>query len=196
MPTGRQHELERIILAGLPGSDFSYDKTTFLELFKDYADMEAEDLRQSLIDFLREVVPIAEEAGIRLAIHPDDPPIPLFGLPRIVSTAADAAAILDALDSRSNGLTFCVGSYGVARRQRSARHDRGVRAAHQFHASPQRQARDGARHSTRPSISTATATWWRLLPQSSPRSGAALRGPPTGRSRCGPTMATCSPPIR
>ena len=112
MRQGREHELERIILSGLPGSDFSYDKATFLELFKDYADMEAEDLRQSLIEFLREVVPVAEEAGIRLAIHPDDPPIPLFGLPRIVSTAADAAAILDALDSRSNGLTFCVGSYG------------------------------------------------------------------------------------
>jgi len=70
------------------------------------------ELMQSLTEFLNEVVPVAEEVGIRLAIHPDDPPIPLFGLPRIVSTAANAAAVLDAYDSRANGLTFCVGSYG------------------------------------------------------------------------------------
>ena len=112
MPEARQAELERIILAGLPGSDFAYDRAKFLDLMRQYGDMGASALFQSLSEFLNEVVPVAEEAGIRLAIHPDDPPIPLFGLPRIVSTAADAAALLDAYDSRSNGLTFCVGSYG------------------------------------------------------------------------------------
>jgi mannonate dehydratase len=108
----RKAELERIILAGLPGSDFAYDRQTFLELMEQYADMTADDLRANLAEFLREVVPVAEEAGIRLAIHPDDPPMPLFGLPRVVSTAADAQALLDAVPTEANGLTFCVGSYG------------------------------------------------------------------------------------
>jgi mannonate dehydratase len=112
MPEARQIELERIILAGLPGSDFAYDRAKFIDLMRQYGDMGPGELFQSLSEFLNEVVPVAEEAGIRLAIHPDDPPIPLFGLPRIVSTAADVAALLDAYDSRSNGLTFCVGSYG------------------------------------------------------------------------------------
>jgi mannonate dehydratase len=112
MPEARQQELDRIILAGLPGSDFAYDRAGFLELLKEYSGMGPIELRQSLAEFLNEVVPVAEESGIRLGIHPDDPPIPLFGLPRIVSTADDAAALLDAYDSRSNGLTFCVGSYG------------------------------------------------------------------------------------
>jgi len=111
MPEARQIELERIILAGLPGSDFAYDRAKFLDLMRQYGDMGPGELFQSLSEFLNEVAPVAEEAGIRLGIHPDDPPIPLFGLPRIVSTAADVAALLDAYDSRSNGLTFCVGSY-------------------------------------------------------------------------------------
>ena len=112
MPEARHLELERIILAGLPGSDFAYDRNKFLDLLRQYGDMGPDALFQSLSEFLNEVVPVAEEAGVRLGIHPDDPPIPLFGLPRIVSTAADVAALLDAYDSRSNGLTFCVGSYG------------------------------------------------------------------------------------
>ncbi len=112
MSEARGEELERIILAGLPGSDFAYDREKFLGLLDQYAGMDPPALRQSLVDFLHEVVPVAEEAGIRLAIHPDDPPIPLFGLPRIVSTAEDARALLEGVDSLANGLTFCVGSYG------------------------------------------------------------------------------------
>jgi len=112
MSAERQAELERIILAGLPGSDFAYDRAEFLALIEDFAGMTADDLRASLAAFHREVVPVAEEAGIRLAIHPDDPPISLFGLPRVVSTAEDAAAMMAAVDSPANGLTFCVGSYG------------------------------------------------------------------------------------
>ncbi|HMN87463.1 MAG TPA: mannonate dehydratase [Bauldia sp.] len=113
MAEDRKAELERIILAGLPGSDFAYDRSKFLDLLKIYGGMGPEELTQSLREFLNEVVPVAEEAGVRLAIHPDDPPIPLFGLPRIVSTAGDVAALLDAYDTRANGLTFCVGSYGA-----------------------------------------------------------------------------------
>jgi mannonate dehydratase len=113
MSETRQAELERIILAGLPGSDFAYDRAKFIELLRQYAHMDAAALRQSLTEFLDEVVPAAEEAGVRLGIHPDDPPIPLFGLPRVVSTEADASALLDSVDSSANGLTFCVGSYGA-----------------------------------------------------------------------------------
>ncbi len=112
MPGSRKAELERIILAGLPGADFAYDRAAFLDLLKTYAGMGPIELRDSLAAFHREVVPVAEEFGVRLAIHPDDPPVPLFGLPRIVSTADDARALLDAVPSPANGLTFCVGSYG------------------------------------------------------------------------------------
>ena len=113
MSEDRKAELERIILAGLPGSDFGYDRAAFLELMAQYAGMGPDELRANLVSFLTEVVPVAEEAGIDLAIHPDDPPIPLFGLPRIVSTADDAKALLDGVPSSANGLTFCVGSYGA-----------------------------------------------------------------------------------
>jgi mannonate dehydratase len=112
MSEERQAAIEEIVLAGLPGSDFSHDRAAFLGHLKDYAGVGPEELYQSLAEFLNEVVPVAEEAGIRLGIHPDDPPMPLFGLPRIVSTATHAAALLDAHDSYANGLTFCVGSYG------------------------------------------------------------------------------------
>src|SRR5665213_2844369 len=94
MMPARQAELERIILAGLPGSDFAYDRAAFLALVRDYAGMTPADLGANLADFHREVVPVAEEMNIRLAIHPDDPPMPLFGLPRVVSTADGAAALL------------------------------------------------------------------------------------------------------
>jgi mannonate dehydratase len=112
MSAARQAELEKIILAGLPGSDFAYDRAGFLKLLGDFAGMRPDDLRANLAAFHREVVPVAEEAGIRLCIHPDDPPISLFGLPRVVSTASDARALMAAVDSPANGLTFCVGSYG------------------------------------------------------------------------------------
>jgi mannonate dehydratase len=75
--------------------------------------MKAEDLRASLIEFLHEVVPVAEDCGVRLAIHPDDPPLDLFGIPRVVSTARDVRAIFTAHDRPANGLTFCVGSLGA-----------------------------------------------------------------------------------
>ncbi len=75
--------------------------------------MTAEDLRSNLVAFLREVVPVAQELGVRLAIHPDDPPWPLFGLPRVVSTAGDVRRIFSGCDIRANGLTFCVGSFGA-----------------------------------------------------------------------------------
>jgi len=113
MPEAQQEELERTIIAGLPGAEASYDRQMFREALVEWKGVTPSDLRSALVAFLREVVPVAEELGVRLAIHPDDPPWPLFGLPRVVSTAADARSILAAIDSPANGLTFCVGSYGA-----------------------------------------------------------------------------------
>ena len=113
MSETRRHELEVTIIAGLPGAEASYSRETIRELLAGYTGVGANDLRASLIAFLREIVPVAQELGVRLAIHPDDPPWPLFGLPRVVSTAEDARAILAGVDTPANGLTFCVGSYGA-----------------------------------------------------------------------------------
>jgi mannonate dehydratase len=110
----QQNELEHAIIAGLPGAESSYNRQQFRESREEWNGIAPDNLRSALVDFLKEVVPVAEELGIRLAIHPDDPPWPLFGLPRVVSTASDARSILGAIDSPANGLTFCVGSYGAS----------------------------------------------------------------------------------
>jgi mannonate dehydratase len=108
-----KNDLEQTIIAGLPGAEASYSRETIRRLIAEYQGVSASDLRANLVSFLREVTPIAQEIGIRLAIHPDDPPWPLFGLPRVVSTAEDVKAILAASDTLANGLTFCVGSFGA-----------------------------------------------------------------------------------
>jgi mannonate dehydratase len=113
MSEDRQKELEQTIIAGLPASEVAYNRDTFTLSLEEYKSISANDLRSNLTAFLQEVVPVAEENGIRLAIHPDDPPWPLLGLPRIVSTASDVRAILNGCDSPSDGLTFCVGSFGA-----------------------------------------------------------------------------------
>jgi mannonate dehydratase len=113
MPETRRVELEQTIIAGLPGSDSSHNRDTIRNLLADYQGLAPSDLRSNLFGFLNDIVPVAEETGVRLAIHPDDPPWSLFGLPRVVSTSSDARAILAACDRPANGLTFCVGSYGA-----------------------------------------------------------------------------------
>jgi mannonate dehydratase len=121
MSEARRVDLEQTIIAGLPGAEASYNRETIRSLIAEYRGVTAAELRTNLVAFLREVVPIAQETGVRLAIHPDDPPWPLFGLPRVVSTAEDVRAILfacdfacdSACDTLANGLTFCVGSYGA-----------------------------------------------------------------------------------
>lgn len=101
------------IMAGLPGAFERYDVPGLRAVLQRYRGMTAEDLRANLIRFLQEVVPTAQEVGVRLCIHPDDPPRPIFGLPRVVSTRDDIAAILDAVQSPANGLTLCSGSLGA-----------------------------------------------------------------------------------
>ena len=104
--------LERNVIAGLPGGAESQTRTTIAERIASFDGLGDDQMRDHLAMFLREVVPVAEEVGVRLAIHADDPPRSLFGLPRVVSTAADTRMILRAVDREANGLTFCAGSYG------------------------------------------------------------------------------------
>ena len=113
MPEARRNDLELTIIAGLPGAEASYNRETIAELIAEYQGVTASDLRANLADFLREVAPVAQQNRVRLAIHPDDPPWSLFGVPRVVSTAADVRQILASCDSPANGLTFCVGSFGA-----------------------------------------------------------------------------------
>ena len=101
------------IMAGLPGAYDRYDIPGLRRMLDRYADITADSLRENLARFLREVIPAAEEAGVRMCIHPDDPPRPLFGLPRIVSNQDDLDFIVNAVDSTANGITFCTGSLGA-----------------------------------------------------------------------------------
>lgn len=108
-----KERLVRNIIAGLPGSEESYTLDTFRDQLAAYKDVGQEQLFQNLANFLEIVVPAAEEAGARLAIHPDDPPRSLFGLPRIVGTQKDLTRIADLNPSPANGFTVCTGSLGV-----------------------------------------------------------------------------------
>jgi len=101
------------LIAGLPGTDEGYNLDALREKVALYQGLSPEDYRQNLLDFLSAIVPAAANADIRLAIHPDDPPFSILGLPRIVSTAADAVAILKGVDHPNNGLCFCTGSFGA-----------------------------------------------------------------------------------
>ncbi|UTF60497.1 mannonate dehydratase [Gilvimarinus sp. DA14] len=105
--------LEKNIIAGLPGGEGSYDRDGIRAAIEQFIELGDDGMRANLFAFLQEVVPVAEEVGVRLAIHPDDPPFSLFGLPRVVSTQADARALLAAAKSPANGLTLCAGSYGA-----------------------------------------------------------------------------------
>lgn len=113
MDAAARSELERTIIAGLPGSEEGFTSPAFLRAIETYADIEAATLREHHVAFLEAVCPTADALGIRLVVHPDDPPFPIFGLPRVVSTEADIANLFARVPNRSNGLCLCTGSLGV-----------------------------------------------------------------------------------
>lgn len=108
-----QKKLISNIIAGLPGAEEGYTLEEFNAILATYENIGVKELKKHLYQFLSEIVPIAEQAGIRMCIHPDDPPFPILGLPRIVSTVQDIVDLYNAVDSPNNGLTFCTGSFGV-----------------------------------------------------------------------------------
>jgi mannonate dehydratase len=104
--------LERTLIDWLPARDFAYDRQSFKAALALYHGMSVEDLRRNLIEFVGEIVAVAEEEGARLAIHPDDPAFPIFGLPRVMSTADDVRKLFAAVPSETCGVTLCAGSFG------------------------------------------------------------------------------------
>lgn len=106
-------KLTRNIIAGLPGAEEGYTLDRFRARLAEYDGISKDDLRDNMAVFLRAIVPVAEEVGVRLAVHPDDPPRPILGLPRIVSTIEDMQWLKETVDSIYNGFTMCTGSYGV-----------------------------------------------------------------------------------
>ncbi|CAM4149429.1 mannonate dehydratase [Serratia silvae] len=113
MSTADIAKLTGNIIAGLPGAEEGYTLAQFRARLAEYDHISKAQLRENMAVFLRAIVPVAEEVGVRLAVHPDDPPRPILGLPRIVSTIEDMQWLKETVDSIYNGFTMCTGSYGV-----------------------------------------------------------------------------------
>ena len=113
MSVAEIEKITRTVIAGLPGAEESYTLESFQKVLDGYKDIDATKLKKHLHDFLKEIIPVAEQSGVRMAIHPDDPPRSLLGLPRVVSTLDDALELTKVVDSVSNGITLCTGSFGA-----------------------------------------------------------------------------------
>lgn len=113
MGNEEKQKLVNNIIAGLPGAEEKYTLEQFRQHLKRYANIDRNKLREHFAYFLKKIIPVAEEIGMKMAVHPDDPPRPILGLPRIVSTIEDMQWIADTVDSDANGYTMCTGSYGV-----------------------------------------------------------------------------------
>jgi mannonate dehydratase len=113
MSTEEKEKIFRNLLLGLPGSDDAFTPEQVLTALKTYEGIDGKKLKEHLFYFLQQVIPVAEEVGVKMAIHPDDPPYQVLGLPRIMSTEQDAADLLQAVPSPANGLCFCTGSFGA-----------------------------------------------------------------------------------
>ncbi|HEX6179622.1 MAG TPA: mannonate dehydratase [Chitinophagaceae bacterium] len=113
MTEAEKQTLYKNALLGLPGSEERFTEEQILAALQTYHHIDAQKLKQHLFYFLQQVVPVAEKCGLQMAIHPDDPPFPLLGLPRVVSTTQDVEELLQAAPSQANGLCFCTGSFGV-----------------------------------------------------------------------------------